>query len=67
MTACTDEHLDDCVQLANGDWALEENAWQCEHDEKWYLSDDVTAFDTDCGKSVHPDHAHEYITTEEEN
>lgn len=65
--SCTDEHLDDCVQLANGDWALEENAWQCEHDEEWYLSDDVTAFDTDCGKSVHPDHAHEYITINEEN
>lgn len=66
LTGC-DEHMDDCVQLADGDWALEENAWQCEHDEKWYLSDDVTAFDTDCGKSVHPDHAHEYITINEEN
>ena len=65
--SCTTEHIDDCVQLANGDWALEENAWQCEHDEEWYLSDDVSPFETDCGKSVHPDHAHEYITINEEN
>ena len=65
-SAC-DEHVDDCVQLENGDWALEYDAWQCEHDEKWYLSDEVTAFDTDCGLSVHPDHAHEYITIKEEN
>lgn len=63
----TYEHMDDCVQLENGDWALENDAWQCEHDEKWYLCDEVMAFETECGKSVHPDHADEYATNTEEN
>jgi hypothetical protein len=63
----TYEHIDDCVELADGDWALENDAWQCDHDKKWYLCDEVTAFDTDCGLTVHPDHAHAYITIKEEN
>lgn len=63
----SNEHRDDCVQLENGDWALESDAWQCEHDEKWYLCDEVSPFVTECGKSVHPDHADEYTTNTEEN
>jgi hypothetical protein len=66
-SSCTAEHVDDCVQLENGDHALESDAWECDHDKKWYLSDEVTAFNTDCGLVVHPDHAHEYITIKEEN
>ena len=66
-SSCSTEHVDDCVQLESGDWALEEDAWQCEHTHEWYLCDEVTAFDTECGKSVHPDHADEYITIKEEN
>jgi hypothetical protein len=66
-SSCTTEHIDDCVELADGDWALENDAWQCDHDKKWYLHDDVTAFETECGLTVHPDHAHAYITIKEEN
>jgi len=65
--SCTTEHVDDCVQLENGDWALEHDAWQCDHDKKWYLCDEVTAFETECGLAVHPDHADEYTTNTEEN
>jgi hypothetical protein len=61
-SSCSTEHIDDCVELADGDWALDSDAWQCDHDKKWYLHDDVTAFETDCGLVVHPDHAHEYAT-----
>lgn len=61
------EHIDDCVLLADGDYALESDAWQCEHDEKWYLCEEVSPFVTECGKSVHPDHADEYATNTEEN
>lgn len=56
------EHVSDCVQLHDGEWALESDAWQCEHDDEWYLCDDVSPFVTECGKSVHPDHADEYAT-----
>jgi hypothetical protein len=66
-SSCSTEHIDDCVELADGDWALDSDAWQCDHDKKWYLHDDVTAFETDCGLTVHPDHAHAYITIREEN
>ena len=65
--SCTTEHIGDCVELENGDWALESDAWQCEHDEQWYLCDEVTAFETECGKTIHPDHADEYATNKEEN
>jgi hypothetical protein len=58
----TTEHAGDCVQLENGDWALECDAWQCEHDDAWYLCDEVQAFETECGKTIHPDHADEYAT-----
>lgn len=64
-TSC-DEHVDDCVQLADGDWALENDAWQCEHDDAWYLNDEES-FETECGKTIHPKHAGEYATNDEEN
>lgn len=54
------EHIDDCVQLADGNWALESDAWQCEHSDEWYLCDDVSSVTTPCGKIVHPDHLENY-------
>lgn len=59
------EHVDDCVRLENDEWALRDDAWQCEHSDNWYLSDDVTSVTTPCGKEVHPDYADEYVTEEE--
>lgn len=59
------EHMDDCVQLEDGDWALKSDAWQCEHDDAWYLCEDEPSFETPCGKTVHEKHADEYTTTEE--
>lgn len=62
----TDEHIDDCVELANGNWALENDAWQCEHDGSYYLCDEVTAVEVINERGnlipVHPDHADEYAT-----
>lgn len=55
------EHIDDCVQLEDGDWALESDAWQCEHDEKWYLNEEDSV-ETPCGKTVHAKYEDEYAT-----
>jgi hypothetical protein len=60
------QHIDDCVELADGGWALESDAWQCQHDDKWYI-DREDQFETPCGKTVHVDHADEYTTNTEEN
>jgi len=60
------QHIDDCVELAGGGWALESDAWQCQHDDKWYI-DQADQFETPCGKTVHVDHADEYTTNTEEN
>ena len=60
------EHIDDCVQLADGEYALESDAWQCEHDDEWYLNDE-DSMETECGKTIHPKHADEYATNNEEN
>tara|TARA_R110000822_G_scaffold92140_10_gene212129 strand:+ start:2796 stop:4166 length:1371 start_codon:yes stop_codon:yes gene_type:complete len=56
------EHSDDVVCLADGNYALENDAWMCEHSNEWYLidSNDVTAVQTACGKTIHPDYADEY-------
>ena len=66
MSSCTTEHVDDCVQLESGDWALESDAWQCEHDDAYYLTDEPS-IETPCGKTVHAKHADEYTTNTEEN
>lgn len=56
----TYEHIDDCVQLHDGEnYALIGDARLCEHSNDWYL-DDVNFITTPCGKTVHPDHAHHY-------
>jgi hypothetical protein len=60
------QHIDDCVELAGGGWALESDAWQCQHDDKWYI-DQEDQFETPCGMTVHVDHADEYATNTEEN
>jgi hypothetical protein len=58
------EHIDDCVQLHDGIYALTEDAWQCEHDDAWYLSENdkpVEVKDVHGNVlQVHPDHADEY-------
>ena len=60
------EHIDDCVLLADGDYALENDAWMCEHSGDWYLCDEATSVTTACGKIIHPDHADEYVEQEPE-
>lgn len=60
------QHIDDCVELADGGWALESDAWQCQHDDKWYI-DQADQFETPCGMTVHVDHADAYATNTEEN
>ena len=54
------EHTDDVVQLADGNFALEGDAWQCEHNGEWFLCDAATSITTACGKTIHPDYADEY-------
>ena len=51
---------DDCVELENGEWCLEDEAWQCEHSHEWYANDDVDSVVTVCGLTIHPDYAHAY-------
>ena len=51
----------DCVQLADGEWAHEDDVWQCEHSNEYYLNDEEgIRYETECGKTVHIDHADEY-------
>lgn len=55
----THEHIDDCVLLADGNYALQEDAWQCEQSENWYLDETEKEFLVDAdGKlyTVHSDH-----------
>jgi hypothetical protein len=60
------ELRDDCVELENGEWCLERDAWQCEHSGDWYACDDVDSVTTKGGKIIHPDHADEYILQDDE-
>lgn len=53
----------DCVQLGNGEWALDEEAFWCAGTACYYLLDDVTPVDVD-GEQYHPDHAPETEETE---
>jgi hypothetical protein len=59
----------DCEQLANGEWAHEDDVWRCEHSGEYYLQDEEgIQYETECGKTVHIDHADKYKTepTEQE-
>lgn len=49
----------DCVQLANGDWCLESEAWQCAESEGWYSNDDDDMQIEVDGETYHRDHAPE--------
>lgn len=56
----------DCVQLHDGEYAHMGDCWQCEHSNEWYLNDDSDSrYETECGKTVHIDHADEYAPTTE--
>ena len=58
------ELSDDCKQLHDGEYAHEDDCWQCEHSHEWYLDDDSDSrYETECGKTVHIDHADEYAPT----
>jgi len=51
----------DCVELTDGEWAHEEDVWCCEHSGDYYLTDEEgIQYETECGKTVHIDHAHHY-------
>ena len=52
------EMMEDCVQLANGESALEEQTFCCDGDGKYYLLDDVEPVTVD-GGTYHPDNAPE--------
>jgi hypothetical protein len=56
------ELREDCVELENGEWCLTDEAWCCEHSGDYYAKDDVMGVMTKCGKLIHPDHAGEYET-----
>ena len=57
------ELLDDCVELADGEWCLSDDAWCCDHSGDYY-ENDVDSVVTKCGKRVHEDYADEYETAE---
>ena len=51
----------DCEQLADGEWAHADDVWCCEHSGEYYLDDDADSrYETECGKTVHIDHADHY-------
>jgi hypothetical protein len=53
----------DVTQLHDGEWAHEDDCWQCEHSNEWYLNDEEgIRYETECGKTVHIQHADEYTT-----
>jgi hypothetical protein len=54
------EHIDKCVELHNGEWAHQDDTWECGHSNNYYLCDEVSPYRTSCGTSVHPDYANQY-------
>ena len=55
------ERADDCVQLHDDNYAHEDDVWMCEHTNEYYLNDDDEyKYETECGKTVHIDHADHY-------
>jgi hypothetical protein len=62
----TYEHMDECVQLADGNYALQEDAWQCEQSKEWHLDETEKEFLTDADGTlyiVHADHVDEFAAT----
>jgi len=59
------ELSDDCKQLHDGEYAHMDDCWQCEHSGEWYLDEEGIRYETECGKTVHIDHADEYAPTTE--
>jgi hypothetical protein len=59
------EMRSDCVELANGEWCLTDEAWCCGHTGDYYTNDEVAGVNTVCGKLVHPDHADQYQAQQE--
>lgn len=60
------ELRDDCVELADGEWCLVDDAWMCEHSNEWY-DNDVDSVQTKCGLNIHPDYADEYEPEDDED
>jgi len=54
------ELTDECVQLHDNEWAHQDDAFLCEHSSEWYLDDNGDRYETECGKTVHIDHADHY-------
>ena len=51
----------DCEALANGEWAHMDDVWRCEHSNDYYLTEEEgIQYETECGKTVHIDHADRY-------
>jgi len=55
---------DDCVQLYDSEWALEDEAWECAGSGNYYLHDDDTPVEVD-GENYHEDYLPE--TDDEED
>jgi len=47
------EHIDNVVRLANDEWCLLDEAWQCAESGNWYANDDIDPVTID-GKTYHP-------------
>ena len=48
--------VDNCQQLADNTWALEDECWCCAGSGNWYLNDEDEYVEVD-GETYHPDHA----------
>jgi hypothetical protein len=55
--------IKNCVQLHDGEWALEDDAWKCHATSDWYLYDEVRPVMVD-DESYHPDDAPESVQGE---
>lgn len=60
------EMREDCVELENGEWCLEDDAWCCDHSGDYYQASEHDSVTTKCGKIVHEDHADQYEVAEAE-
>jgi hypothetical protein len=57
----------DCEQLADGEWAHMDDVWRCEHSNEYYLDEiEGIRYETECGKTVHIDHADHYAPEQTE-
>jgi len=56
-----------CEQLRDGEWAHADDVWRCEHNNEYYLTEEEgIQYETECGKTVHIDHAHFYTPEQTE-